>query len=68
MAIHQQKYTEEQIEQIEALVRELLGINEELNSKIIAMNAKLENEEKKVVHLNYKLAMLQQSIINKYED
>jgi hypothetical protein len=53
---------------MEALCRELLQINEEQNAKLIAMNAKLENEEKKVIHLNYKLALLQQQIINNYED
>ena len=46
------KYTHEQIEQLEALVRELLKINEELNARCIAFNAKLENEERKVKRLN----------------
>lgn len=68
MGIPQQKYTEEQIEQMEGLCRELLSINEELNARIIAMNAKLENEEKKVKQLNYKLALLQQTIINNYNN
>lgn len=45
------KYTEEEILQLEALCRELLIANEELNARVIAMNAKLENEEKKVKRL-----------------
>jgi len=68
MELSKPRYTETQIEQMEALCRELLQINEEQNAKLIAMNAKLENEEKKVIHLNYKLALLQQQIINNYED
>ena len=68
MEISKPKYTEEQIEQMEGLIRELLQINEDQNAKLIAMNAKLENEEKKVINLNYKLAILQQQIINEYKD
>lgn len=45
------KYTDDEIIQLEALARELLIMNEELNARIIAMNAKLENEEKKVKRL-----------------
>lgn len=45
------KYTNEEIEQLEQLCRELLIANEELNARCIAMNAKLENEEKKVIRL-----------------
>jgi hypothetical protein len=45
------KYTDEQLDQIEALVRELLQINEDQNAKLIAMNAKLQNEEAKVRQL-----------------
>lgn len=45
------KYTEEEIEQLEQLCRELLAANEELNARCIAFNAKLENEEKKVKRL-----------------
>ena len=49
------KYTDEQIEQIEALVRELLKINDDQNAKLIAMNAKLQNEEAKVRQLTMTL-------------
>lgn len=45
------KYTQEEILQLEQLCRELLIANEELNARVIAMNAKLENEEKKVKRL-----------------
>jgi cell division septum initiation protein DivIVA len=45
------RYTDEQLDQIEALVRELLQINEDQNAKLIAMNAKLQNEEAKVKQL-----------------
>lgn len=55
------KYTDYEIEQMEALCRELLSINEELNSRIIAMNAKLENEEKKVTQLKIQLHLLNQA-------
>ena len=40
------------------LVTELVNANETLNANIIAMNAKLENEEKKVVNLSQRLAQL----------
>lgn len=45
------KYTDDEILQLEQLCRELLIANEELNARVIAMNAKLENEEKKVKRL-----------------
>lgn len=45
------KYTDEQLEQIEQLVVELLKINDDQNAKLIAMNAKLQNEEAKVRQL-----------------
>lgn len=55
------KYTDYEIQQMEALCRELLSINEELNARIIAMNAKLENEEKKVIQLKIQLQLLNQA-------
>ena len=55
------KYTDYEIEQMEALCRELLSINEELNARIIAMNGKLENEEKKVAYLKMQLNLLNQA-------
>jgi len=51
MIIMNTKYTEEQIEQMEQLVVELLKINDDQNAKLIAMNAKLLNEEAKVRQL-----------------
>jgi hypothetical protein len=53
------EYTQSEIEQIVALCRELLNANEELNARIIAMNAKLENEERKVKRLIGELYFLQ---------
>lgn len=52
------KYTDEEIEQMENLCRDLLHMNEELNARMIAMNAKLLNEEKKVRKLQQTLAQL----------
>ena len=45
------KYTDEQIQQLEELIRELLKINDDQNANLIAMNAKLLNEEAKVRQL-----------------
>lgn len=41
------KYTEEEIQQIEKLCVELLSANEELNTKIIAMDAWVKNGDAK---------------------
>ena len=49
------KYTDEQIEQMASLIRELLNINETQNANLIAMNAKLLNEEAKVRQLKTQL-------------
>jgi len=65
--IHGEDYTIEQIESVFSLSKELLQINETLNANIIAMDAKLKNEEKKVKDLQYKLFFLTQQTINKYE-
>jgi hypothetical protein len=51
-------FTAEEIMQLIELVNELVSHNEELNARVIAMNAKLENEEKKVVNLSQRLAQL----------
>ena len=51
-------FTEIEIMQLIDLVNELVVMNEELNARTIAMNAKLENEEKKVVNLSQRLAQL----------
>jgi hypothetical protein len=52
------KYTDEQIEQMASLIRELLNINETQNANLIAMNAKLLNEEAKVRQLTTQLMIL----------
>jgi hypothetical protein len=58
------EYTDKEIEQIVALCRELLQTNETLNANIIAMNAKLENEEKKVHKLKQQLYFISQAFTN----
>ena len=58
------KYTEEEVRQMELLCTELLNINETLNANIIAMNAKLENEEKKVQKLQQQLYFITQAFTN----
>jgi len=58
------KYTEYEIEQLAALCRELLEVNETLNANIIAMNAKLENEEKKVQKLQQQLLFISHAFTN----
>jgi hypothetical protein len=45
------KYTEGEVEQLVALCTELLVANEELNSKIIAMDAMVKNSDAKNHHL-----------------
>ena len=55
------KYTEEELLQMENLIRELIGINEELNARCIAFNAKLENEERKVQRLTNVLSYINQN-------
>lgn len=61
------KWSDDDIVQLRGAVNHLLEINEQLNANIIAMNAKLLNEEKKVKDLQYKLFFLQQQTINNYE-
>jgi hypothetical protein len=61
------KWSDDDILQMRGAIQHLLEINETLNANIIAMNAKLLNEEKKVKDLQYKLFFLQQEIITKYE-
>jgi predicted nucleic acid-binding Zn-ribbon protein len=50
------KWSDDDIAQIREAITHLLEINETLNANIIAMNAKLENEEKKVKHLSNKVS------------
>jgi len=54
-------FTEDDIKQALSLSNELILMNEELNAKLIAMNAKLENEEKKVAQLKMHLNLLNQA-------
>jgi Ser-tRNA(Ala) deacylase AlaX len=58
-------FTAEEITQLINLVNELVQMNEELNARVIAMNAKLENEEKKVVNLSQRLAQMSLMFTNK---
>jgi len=58
-------FTSEEIGQLIELVTELVDANNELNARIIAMNAKLENEEKKVIRLSQQLAQLSLMFTNK---
>ena len=51
-------FDETEVTQLIELVNELLDANQTLNAQMIAMNAKLENEEKKVKKLQQHLAQL----------
>jgi hypothetical protein len=63
--IQGKEFTEDDILQLLEMSRELLSYNEELNARIIAMNAKLENEEKKVINLSQRLAQMSLMFTNK---
>lgn len=52
MNIKGRDWSEQELEQVIELVGELVKANETLNAQMIAMNAKLQNEEKKVLQLN----------------
>ena len=58
------EYTDKEIQQITDLCRELLQTNETLNAQMIAMNAKLMNEEKKVHKLKQQLYFISQAFTN----
>jgi acyl-CoA reductase-like NAD-dependent aldehyde dehydrogenase len=60
------KYTAEEVEQVVALCTELLVANEELNSKIIAMDAMVKNSDAKNRHLQRQITELKY-IIGIYE-
>jgi hypothetical protein len=53
----EQQWTSEEIKQILLYVKELQEINEDLRAGIIAMEAKLQNEERKVIRLKNMLKM-----------
>ena len=63
--IQGKEFTEGDILQLLEMSRELLDANEELNARMIAMHAKLENEEKKVVNLSQRLAQMSLMFTNK---
>lgn len=65
--INEQIYTEEDITNLILLTKQLLEIKDDQNAKLIAMNAKLLNEESKVKDLKMKLWLCQSSHLNKYE-
>ena len=58
------EYTEKEIQQITHLCKELLEANETLNAQLIALMAKLSNEEKKTRDLSIKLHMLSLAFTN----
>jgi Ser-tRNA(Ala) deacylase AlaX len=59
-------FSEDEIKQLISLVNELVGANETLNAQLIAMNAKLENEEKKVIRLTNMIKVLTNDSGNHY--
>ena len=63
--INGKEFTEDEIKQVLEMANELIQANEELNARMIAMNAKLENEEKKVVNLSQRLAQMSLMFTNK---
>lgn len=62
ITIDHKTYTDKEIEQVFRLAQELIKINDDQNAKLIAMNAKLENEEKKVKGLQMQLFLLSKNI------
>jgi Ser-tRNA(Ala) deacylase AlaX len=56
--INGKEFTEDEIRQVLEMANELIQANEELNARMIAMNAKLENEETKVIILQQRVAQL----------
>ena len=64
MIIKGQEFSLEQVEAMFDLCTELMSINETQNAQLIAFNAKLQNEEKKVKQLEQKLFFLSQAFTN----
>ena len=62
--IQGKEFTEGDILQLLEMARELLSHNEQLNANIIAMNAKLLNEEAKVKKLQQNIYFLSQTFTN----
>ena len=61
ITINEREYTIEEITQVFDLCRELLQANETMRANVIAMSAKLDNEESKVKRLLRELYILQQN-------
>jgi hypothetical protein len=61
ITINEREYTLEEITQVFDLCRELLQANETMRANVIAMSAKLDNEESKVKRLLRELYILQQN-------
>jgi len=61
ITIDNKEYTLEEITQVFHLCRELLEANETMRANVIAMSAKLDNEELKVKRLLGELYILQQN-------
>jgi CRISPR/Cas system CSM-associated protein Csm5 (group 7 of RAMP superfamily) len=62
--INDKDYTIDEIQQIFHLCRELLEANETMRANVIAMSAKLENEESKVKKLTQQLYFYSQAFTN----
>jgi len=58
--INDKVFNEDEIKQLIALVNELLIANDDMRANVIAMSAKLENEELKVKRLIGELYLLKQ--------
>lgn len=58
------KWSDDDIRQLREAVNHILEINEELNANIIAMNAKLLNEEAKVKIQQKYIKQLELALIN----
>ncbi len=58
------KWSDDDIVQMRGAIQHLLEINEQLNANIIAMNAKLLNEEAKVKKLQQNIYFLSQTFTN----
>jgi hypothetical protein len=56
--IDNRDYTIDEIQQVFDLCRDLLRDNETMRANVIAMSAKLDNEEKKVKGLKQQLALM----------
>jgi len=58
------EYSITEVAQVFDLCKELLEANETMRANVIAMSAKLENEEAKVKSLQQKLYFIQQAFTN----